>query len=171
MKAKIIGLLSAALAVTALAAPPAGADGYYRVRNYGSNKCIQPHPNNPLAELAAVVQMPCNNNAVQKWAIVPNTHDTVYFVNQASGFCLNVVGKNTNRAPVNQVECNDNSNQRWIPPLVVPNAVPKFIYSRVGGGDNTIRCLDAKGETADLTQMQIYTCQNDHPMTHWLIHP
>ncbi|MGK4598539.1 RICIN domain-containing protein [Amycolatopsis sp. w19] len=169
MKLKIIGLLSAALAVTALAAPPAGADAYYRVRNYGSNKCIQPHPSAPLEQRAPVVQMPCNNNAVQKWAIVPNTSTTFRFINQASGRCLDVEGGNTNRAPVIQVTCNTNSGQRWVPP-VVPNSVPKFIYSKVGGGNPT-RCLDAKGETADLTQMQIYDCQDDHPMTLWLIHP
>ncbi|MER6665832.1 RICIN domain-containing protein [Amycolatopsis japonica] len=168
MKAKIIGLLSAALAVTALAAPPAGADGYYRVRNYGSNKCIQPHPNNPLGNTVPVVQMPCNDNAVQKWAIVPNTPGTFRFINQASGFCLDVLGTNTNRAPVIQVTCNTNSGQRWVPPAF-PNSVPDFIRSKVGGGNPT-RCLDAKGETADLTQMQIYDCQNDHPMTLWLIH-
>lgn len=168
MKAKIIGLLSVTLAVTALAAPPAGADGYYRVRNYGNGKCIQPHPSNPLGINSPVVQMPCNTNAVQKWAIVPNTSGTFRFLNQASGHCLDVVGGNTNRAPVIQAGCNSFSGQRWVPP-VFPNASQDFIRSKVGGGDPT-RCLDAKGETADLTQMQIYDCQDDHPMTRWFIH-
>ncbi|SDJ22998.1 Ricin-type beta-trefoil lectin domain-containing protein [Lentzea albidocapillata subsp. violacea] len=165
---KLIGAVSAVLALATLlvVVPQANADGPFRIRNFGSNKCIQPHPGNPFGNDSPVVQLPCNTNNIQKWTFTTNVKGTLSVVNLASGKCLNVSNNSTLRSPVVQFTCNTNSNQRWVPPTPRPNTVPKFFYSKVSG-DTT--CLDAKGDSSDFVQMQIYLCQDDHPFTLWFV--
>lgn len=124
------------------------------IRNVGDNLCLQPVnpvPNSP------VVQEPCDGSAMQGWEYIhDDTHFGWWFVNQASGACLNAFIKAENGAPIGLDVCSAVSNEHWDPTNTLPNVVS--LISRIGGRDNGF-CLDVPGaaNTPGL-QMQLWGC-------------
>jgi len=165
MRLTKIAAIGAALAAAIAVAPPAQAANFVVLQNFGSGKCLQPDPGNPLAEGVAVVQMPCSNNAVQRWSPVAFGSGTVKLVNQASGFCMRA-RRNVDRQAVTTHGCTDISDNRWQLPSNVPNAVPERITSKVSGGN---RVLDVAGLTGNGAPAQIITFASNDPFRLWFV--
>lgn len=168
-----VGLATTAPVAQAKPVPSPGititASVFAPIRNVGSNKCLQPE-NGSLAEFAPIVQNTCvAGSFAQGWEFrkVGNSKDNHYmFLNQQSGFCLDVFGGAVNGTRLLQVTCKRISNEEFNTGTPLP-AVTK-IESRVGF-TNTGFCVDVPGgESTEGRAMQIFRC-NGTPAQVWVI--
>ncbi|MFL6076791.1 MAG: RICIN domain-containing protein [Mycobacteriales bacterium] len=157
------------LGVTASAADarpaPAGAvhpldTQFHQIKNTGSNLCLQP---DSTIATAAVVQEPCDGGFLQGWQFnVDGGTNHFYFVNQATGFCLDAFDGAFNGARVLNNDCGflkpteTISNDEWNTGQSLP-AVTK-IESRVHFRDTGF-CMDVPGGSHDAgVALQVFSC-------------
>jgi hypothetical protein len=136
--------------------------GVHPIRNAGNGLCLQP---TSTLQFAQVVQEPCDGSTLQGWEYQPdplNGSNHYYFVNQASGWCLDAFDGAANGDRVLADGCaflrnNETiSNQEWNAGTLLPNTTK--LESRVHFTDTGF-CVDVPGaQSTPGLAMQIYSC-------------
>jgi uncharacterized membrane protein len=151
----VLALMAAMVASLGVAAP-AFADDHFdvTVRNTGTGMCLAPQ-NESSADGVAIVQVPCNGSAFQRWDFVDHDNHNFQIRNAVTLKCMDAAGLNTNETPVIQWPCANISNERFQASRDLPDFVT--LRSRVAG--SSTHCLDVPGGEATVNAaMRLWVC-------------
>jgi hypothetical protein len=145
VRKRIFGVLmvgAMAAASTVIAQGVAHADGVFQpIRNTYTNMCLQPQS---TEDLVPIVEMPCDGNGLQNWALsrVGTNH---YRILNQDGFCFDAFDGAFEGARILQGDCVPISNEEFNTGAPVPGNVK--LESRVRFRDNGF-CISLPGAAA-----------------------
>jgi hypothetical protein len=157
------GLAAAMLACTALVATASPASAavdplFVKIRNFQTNKCLEPASS---LDTAAVVEMTCTDvepeASLQVWKMHQVATNHYQVKNAVTQFCFNAFDGAFNGGRVLQTECKSISNEEWNMGRQLP-AITK-IESRERFRDTGI-CIDLPGggQAQDGTAVVLFQC-------------
>ena len=147
--------------VAPAAVPRVPANGFYRIINDLSGRCLDV-TNGSDADGAPIQIWSCFNPVPgnQDWLILNKGNNTYEVTGVGSGKCLDVTGGGTgDGVQVEQWDCNGGLNQTW---LLRPSDSQPFFYQLIAL--NSGKCLDVTGAaTGNGARLQQWTCSNAQP--------
>lgn len=108
----LAAVIAAGSLLTVTSAGQAAVYGVYQLESHESGKCLQPVS---TAQGAAIVQEPCNGSLAQQWTqeTSSSSNNADWYVNRASGLCLDARGGAADGTPIEQWTCDWISNENW----------------------------------------------------------
>lgn len=154
-----------ALAVSALGAGTAQADGEAHPIRNPNGMCLQPEGGS-TDFFVPIVQMPCNGTSEQRWFFHSLGSNRYQFSNLVSHLCFDAFDGAFNGARLLQNQCAPISNDQWKTSRTLPDLVT--IMSRVGFRDTGF-CVDVPlNQPTPGLAMQLFKC-NTTDAQKWLV--